>query len=65
MEKKYWAEAIKTAAFVRNSLPNDANQGKSPIELTMDQKPDLASMRFFGCICFPHVPKQKRQKKIE
>ena len=64
MDKKYWAEAIKTAAFVRNSLPNDANQGKSPMEMTMGQKPDLESMRVFGCICFARVPKQNAKNCV-
>ena len=62
MDKKYWAEAIKTAAYVRNCLPCDSNQGKSPMESTLDQKPDLESLRVFGCICYAHVPKQKRSK---
>ena len=62
MDKKYWAEAMKTAAYVRNSLPCDVNQGKSPIEATMKQKPDLEFMRVFGCICYAHVPKQRRFK---
>ena len=62
MDRKYWAEAIKTAAYVRNRLPCDQNQGKSPFEATMNQKPDLDAMRVFGCICYSHVPKQKRSK---
>ena len=32
------------------------------MESTLDQKPDLESMRVFGCICYAHVPKQKRTK---
>ncbi len=28
MAKKYWAEAFKTAAYVRNMIDNPVNQGK-------------------------------------
>ena len=62
MEKKYLAEAIKTAVYVRNMVENDVSQGKSPFEATFKQKPDLDFMRVFGCISFAHVPKQKRSK---
>ena len=62
MDKKYWAEAIKTAAYVRNRIGNEVNKGKSPYEATMKQVPDLSFLRVFGCICYAHVPKQRRSK---
>ena len=62
MDKKYWAEAIKTAAYVRNRIGNEVNKGKSPYEATMKQVPDLSFMRAFGCICCAHVPEQRRSK---
>jgi hypothetical protein len=34
----------------------------SPNEATMGQKADLDFMRVFGCNCFAHVPKEKRNK---
>ena len=33
MNKKYWAEEIKTAAYVRNSIDNELNKEKSPYDV--------------------------------
>ena len=41
MNKKYWAEEIKTAAYVRNSIDNELNKEKSPYEAPMKQEPDI------------------------
>jgi hypothetical protein len=63
MAKKFWAEAFKTAAYVRNRIKiEDMNNGMSPYEATMGQKPDLDFMRVFGCNCFVQIPKEKRNK---
>jgi transposase InsO family protein len=54
MDKKYWAEAFKTAAYVRNMINNPVNQEKPTYEATI--------MRVFGCMCFAHVTKERRSK---
>ncbi len=61
MDKKYWPEAFKTAAYLRNMINNPVNQGKSPCDATMKIKPNLAFMRVLGCVCFAHVPKERRK----
>ena len=50
-------------AYVRHRIKLEGmNIGMSPYEVTMGQKPDLDFMRVFGCNCFAHVPKEKRNK---
>jgi hypothetical protein len=56
--KKYWTEAFKTTAYLRNRIKIEGmHYGMSPYEATMGQQPDLDFMRIFGCNCFAHVPK--------
>lgn len=58
-----WAEAVNTAAYIRNRLPNNRT-GKSvtPYELWYGHKPDVSFMRVFGATAFVHVPDEKRNK---
>jgi hypothetical protein len=42
IDKKYWAEAFMTAAYVRNMIDDLVNQGKSLYEARMKIKPNLA-----------------------
>jgi hypothetical protein len=63
MAKKFWVEAFKAAAYVRNRIKiEDMNNGMSSYEATMGQNPDLDFLCVFGCNCFVHVPKEKRNK---
>jgi hypothetical protein len=63
MAKKYWTEALKRARYVRNRINIEGiNNGMSPYEATTGQRPDLDFMCIFGCNCFAHAPKEKRNK---
>ena len=62
MHKKYWAEAMVTAADTRNMISSKANQDTTPYEAMTGRVPDHASLRVFGCACFAHIPKANRKK---
>jgi hypothetical protein len=62
MDKKYWAEAIITAAHIRNSVINASDSEATPFELATGVKPDYQALRVFGSVCYSHIPKQKRSK---
>ena len=63
LEKEYWAEAIATAAYVRNRLPTSSLQGDiTPYEKWYGRKPDISHLRVFGCTAYAHIPDQRRQK---
>ena len=56
----YWAEAISTAAYVRNQMPMTAiKENKTPYERWYGRKPDVSHLRVFGCIAYAHVPDDK------
>jgi hypothetical protein len=60
--KRYWAEAVNTAIYVRNWCPSKAVSGKIPEELWGQKRISLSHLRTFGCEAYVHIPKQKRRK---
>ena len=62
MPRRYWAEAVSTAAYLRNRSPTSAVPGMTPFQALFGKKPDVSNLRPFGCICYAHVPKDERKK---
>jgi Reverse transcriptase (RNA-dependent DNA polymerase) len=61
---QFWAEALLTAVYVRNRVPTTAVEGKTPYEVWNGTKPNVQHLRIFGCHCYAHFPKEKRQGKL-
>lgn len=59
---RFWAEALSTAVYLRNRSPTKALQGITPFEAWHGTKPDVSSLRIFGCSAYAHVPKTERHK---
>ncbi len=60
MDKQFWAEAVQTAAYIRNrvtsrSLPNDI----TPFHRWYGKVPNLSHARIFGSSCHYILPKSK------
>lgn len=49
LPETFWAEAISTAAYVRNRCPTIANEGMTPYEKLMKKPFDASNLRVFGC----------------
>ena len=62
LPQKFWAEALSTAAYLRNRSPTKAVSGMTPHELLTGEKPRVDGLRVFGCQSFAHVPKDERKK---
>ena len=59
----FWAEAISTAAYVRNRLPTTTlKERETPYERWYGRKPDVNHFRVFGCMAYAHVPDCERRK---
>lgn len=56
-----WPEAMQTAVFTLNFLPNKKTN-ISPYELWHGTKPNFSQLRQFGCVVFGHVPDVLRKK---
>ena len=62
LPKRFWAEALSTAVYLRNRSPTRAVDGMTPFEAWNNVKPDVGHLRVFGCLCYAHIPKDERQK---
>ena len=58
---RFWGEAVATACYLRNRTPIGP-EGKTPEEAYSGQKPYVGHLKAYGCVAYPHIPKEKRQK---
>ena len=62
---KFWAEAIKTAAYIHRRTPTTSlPEFKTPFEALYGTVPPLHHLRRFGCAVFRHIPKEQRKGKF-
>ena len=62
LPKRFWAEALATATYLRNRSPTTAVKEKTPCEVLTGKKPNVENLRIFGCNAYAHVPKDERKK---
>ena len=62
LPKRFWAEALSTAIYLRNRSPTKAVIGMTPLESWSGKKPNVEHLRVFGCLCYAHIPKDERKK---
>lgn len=59
LPKKFWAESVSTAVYLRNRCPTKAIKGKTPYEALYGKKPNVNHLRVFGCDAYTHIPKDE------
>ena len=62
LAKKFWAEALATACYLRNRSSTAAVKGMTPHEALHGEKPCVQNLKIFGCDAYAHVPKDERSK---
>jgi len=63
LSNSFWAEAIATAAHVKNRTPSNAiKNGVAPVERWYGKKPNVSHLKVFGCMAYAHVPDAERRK---
>lgn len=62
LDKKFWAEAVSTAVYLKNRSIASGLKDKTPYEIWHDRKPILSHIRIFGSPTMVHVPKERRTK---
>ena len=62
LSKKFWAEAVSTACYLRNRSSTTAVRGMTPHEVLYGEKPNVQHLKVFGCDAYAHVPKYERRK---
>lgn len=61
LSKRFWGEAVATAAYLQNRLPSRAVE-RTPYEAWFGKKPSLSGLRIFGSPAYVHIPDNKRSK---
>ena len=59
LSKKFWAESLSTAVYLRNRSPSKAVVGMTPFEAWNDYKPEVSHLRVFGCTVYAHIEKEE------
>lgn len=63
LPNSYWAEAVATAAYIRNRISTSAyKEQETPYERWYERKPSVHHMKVFGCMAYAHVPDEERRK---
>ncbi|KAK2403406.1 putative mitochondrial protein [Trifolium repens] len=57
----FWGEAVSTACYVLNRSPTK-KLNKVQEAIWSGHTPSVKHLRVFGCLCYKHVPDQKRKK---
>ncbi|KAD4584105.1 hypothetical protein E3N88_21706 [Mikania micrantha] len=62
MPQNFWAEAVRHTIYVLNRVPTKALTDCTPYEALKGRKPNMGSLRVFGCIAYSKVPSQHLTK---
>ena len=63
VDKKFWAEALSTAVYVRNRMTSRSLPANvTPYHRWMGQDPNLSHLRVFGCQCWYVLPRKHIRK---
>ena len=61
----YWAEAVATAAYLRNRTPKrPLREETTPYEKWYGRKLDLSHLRVFGSMAYAYIPDANRKGKL-
>ena len=61
LENKYWSYSLNMAFYLKNLYYHSAIK-ETPHEAMYGEKPNLSFMKVFGCIIYPFIEKQFRNK---
>lgn len=62
MDKRFWAESLVTAVYIKNRTPAKKIDYLTPYEIWYGKKADISNFRVFGSYVYAHIPKEKRVK---
>lgn len=60
LEKKFWAEAVNAAVYLKNRSPTKAVMGVVPEEKWTSKKVDVKHIRVFGCVAYALEENRKK-----
>lgn len=63
IHRRYWPEAIKTAAYLKNRTIANTVENKTPYEIFFGIKPNVKHLKIYGSKVFVRVPEVLRKSK--
>ena len=60
--RRFWSQALLTAAYIINRFPTRVLNSKSPVEVMKGRNIDILHLRTFGCTWYVHVQVAHRDK---
>lgn len=60
MDKRFWAEAVQTAVYIKNRTPTKAVMGATPEEKFTGKKVNVSHFKIFGCRAYALISKRKK-----
>ena len=62
LPQAFWAEAVSTAAYLRNRSPTSALENMTPHQAWYGRKPGVEQLRVFGITAYVHISRDSRKK---
>jgi len=63
VDRCYWSEAIKAAAFLKNRTLTNTIVRETPYEIVFKRKPSANELRLYGSRVYVRIPEGKRRSK--
>lgn len=63
VNKCYWPEVIKTAAYLKNRSLANTIVRKTPYEIFFNKKPSIEQLKLYGSKIYVRIPEAKRRSK--
>ncbi|CAG4974137.1 unnamed protein product [Colias eurytheme] len=63
VERRWWPEIIKTAAYLKNRTLTNTIERKTPYEIFFNKKPSVKNLRMYGSKVFVRIPEERRRSK--
>lgn len=60
LDKRFWAEAVQTAVYIKNRTPTKAVMGATPEEKFTGKKVNVSHFKVFGCRAYALISKRKK-----
>lgn len=62
LPQKFWAEAVTTAAYIKNRVCHTAINDEFPLAIWMERTPSVRHLKVYGCLAYARLPEQRRKK---
>lgn len=62
LSQKFWAEAVITAAYIRDRIGHTSIKRNVPLALWTGRTPSVQHFKVYGCLAYANLPRQERKK---